>query len=194
MNLCAYIRLGTHGFLKALDVGMAHDLDGDVLDDGDAATHGCASCDIEAEHGLVPLLCKPGNTKVGKPNDVQVDICSHFMVTSDSDAAVLDEFCAVDGPAADRRAARRASAEREMVISLLLLDCMRYSVKSDETLICLKRGKATHIVSSKGVTYDQTWMPPSLTSPAQMMRISCSANLIVHFFCSFSTDCTISVY
>lgn len=38
-------------------------------------------------------------------------------------------------------------------------------------------------------TYDQTWMPPSLASSLQMMCISSSVNLMMHFFCSFSTAC-----
>ena len=38
---------------------------------------------------------------------------------------------------ADLRAARRASAERDMVISLEALDWIRYDVKRESTLICL---------------------------------------------------------
>ena len=81
----------------------------------------------------------------------------------------------------------------EMAISLLELDCIRYSVNRDETLTVLDFcwQKLLDSIACK-IAYDQTWIPPSLASPVQMMRISCSPNLMMHFFCSLSTDCTIS--
>ena len=42
-----------------------------------------------------------------------------------------------EGPAAERSAASNASEDTVMVISLLELDCMRYSVNNEDTLICL---------------------------------------------------------
>ena len=54
------------------------------------------------------------------------------LVTSGLLASLVDE-----GPAAERNTASSASEDTVMVISLLELDCMRYSVKIEETLICL---------------------------------------------------------
>lgn len=119
----------------------------------------------------------------------------YFMRTCVSVVAkTLDEPCPDVGADAERSAASNPSVETLMVISLFELDIMWYLVNREVTLIDLGMLSAvlqlTIVVAFK--THDQTCIPPSLASPVQMMRMSCSANLMIHRFWSFSMAWTIS--
>ena len=64
---------------------------------------------------------------------------TYFMTTSVSfeERAFLEPVPDADAEA-ERSAARSDSVMTEIVISLFRLDCMRYSVNSESTLICLQ--------------------------------------------------------
>jgi hypothetical protein len=64
---------------------------------------------------------------------------SVFLASFITTSSVAYEDDAPDDDDADRRVASSASEERAMVISLPALDCMRYPLKSESILTCLRR-------------------------------------------------------
>lgn len=83
-----------------------------------------------------------------------------------------------------------------MVISLPALDCMRYPLKSESILTCLRatRRQMQQQPTGGDATDDQTWMPPSFVSLLHMRCMFSSVNLMMHFFCSFSMDWIIPAF